>query len=246
MKFNPLLLVVTIFLLISSIPAIATERRFALSYETTTTPKGTFEYEQGIFWEHGHGSDTMQFRQEVEFGITDRLQLAVYLFDFVHARVNGQRSTAWTGSGLEAVYQLTDPNKSWLGSALYGEVLMNDRDLELEGKILLQKNFGPLMLVYNGIIEAHWEDQYANPVGVLEQTLGLSYQFHPSFSAGLEAKHEVALENWSYSTGNAVFVGPNMSLRKGNFFLTTAGLFRVTDVPGEPHFEVSTVIGFHF
>lgn len=233
-------------LLSCSPPTFATERRFALSYETTTTPRGSIEYEQGIFWEHGRGMDSLHFRQELEFGVTDRLQLAVYLFDFETAREDGQRSTEWAGSGIEAVYQLTDPNKSWLGSALYGEVLMSDKELELEGKLLLQKNLGPLMLVYNGILEAHWEDHYANPVGVLEQTLGLSYQFHPCFSAGLEAKHEVELENWRHSGGNALFVGPNLSVRKGGFFLTTAGMFRVSDVPGEPKFELSTVIGFHF
>ena len=162
------------------------------------------------------------------------------------AREEGIRSTNWAGSGIEVIYQLTDPNKSFIGSALYGEVIMSDKELELEGKLLLQKNFGPLMLVYNGIIEAHWEDHYANTVGVLEQTLGLSYQVHPSFSIGMEAKHEVAFENWSHSGGNAVFVGPNVSFRKGGFFTAIAGLFRVSDVPGEPKLELSTVLGFHF
>ena len=154
--------------------------------------------------------------------------------------------TLWKGSGVEAVYQLTDANKDFIGSALYGEVIMNDRDLELEGKILLQKNFGPLMLVYNGVIEAHWEDHYENKVGVLEQTLGLSYQLLPSFSVGLEAKQEVAFEEWRHSGGNAVFVGPNVSFRKGGFFAAVAGLFRMSDVHGEPQVELSTIIGFHF
>lgn len=246
MSYSRHLPAVILTLLLSCLTTQATDRRFALSYETTTAPRGSIEYEQSIFWKHGHGLDSLHFRQELEFGVTDRFQLAVYLFDFEHARENGQRSTAWAGSGIEAVYQLTDPNKSWLGSALYGEVLISDRELELEGKILLQKNLGPLILVYNGILEAKWEDHYEKPVGVLEQTLGLSYQFHPRFFGGLEAKHEVELEDWRHSGGNAVFVGPNISLRKGNFFLTAAGLFRVTDIPDEPKFELSTVMGFHF
>ncbi len=246
MKGPLFLLAAATALLLPCLPARATERRFAVSYETTTAPKGTVEYEQGIFWERGHGFDSLRFRQELEFGVTDKLQLAVYLFDFEHVREEGQSSTAWAGSGIEAVYQMSDPNKSWLGSALYGEVLISDRELELEGKILLQKNLGSLMLVYNGILEAKWQDHYEKPVGVLEQTLGLSYQFHPSFSVGLEAKHEVELENWRHAGGNAVFVGPNFSLRKGNFFLTTAGLFRASNTPDEPKFELSTVIGFHF
>ena len=226
--------------------ASATERRFAVSYETTTAPAGTIEYEQHFEWEKGAGFDTFLFRQEVEFGITDRFQLAVYLYDFEHAREAGMKSTKWAGSGVELVYQMTDPNKSFLGSALYGEVLMNDTDLELEGKLLLQKNLGPLMIVYNGVVEAHWEDRYTHQVGVLEQTLGVSYQVHPSFSFGLEAKHEVEFDDWSHSGGNAVFVGPNIAYRKGGFFIALAGLFRVSDVVGEPHIELNTVFGYHF
>ena len=226
--------------------ASGTERRFAVSYETTTAPAGTFEIEQQFAWEKGGGFDTFTFRHEVEFGVTDRLQLAVYLYDFEFARQPGSRATTWGGSGIEAVYQLTDPNKSFIGSALYGEALVSDTSLELEGKLLLQKNFGPLMLVYNGVVEAHWEDRYSHQVGVLEQTLGLSYQLHPRFSVGVEAKHEVEFDDWSHSGGNAVFVGPNVAFRKGNFFLAVAALFRASDVQGEPHLELNTVMGYHF
>lgn len=227
-------------------PLRATERHFSFTYETTLAPKGVFEAEEQFFWERGSGFDTFTFRQELEYGVTDRLQLALYFFDFEHAREEGKSSTGWAGSGIEAIYQLSDPTKSSLGSALYGEAIINDRTFELEGKILLQKNIGPLILAWNGIIEAKWEDGYREAVGVLEQTLGLSYQVLPAFSVGLEAKHEVEFEDWNHSGGNAVFVGPNVSFRKGAFFTAATCLFRVSDVPGEPHLELGTVIGFHF
>ena len=226
--------------------AHANERHFAFTYETTTSPAGSIEGEQTTFWESGRGFDTFTFKQELEFGITDRFQLSFYLFNFEHAREDGVSSNQWAGSGIEGIYQLSDPNKSFLGSALYFETILNDRDLELEGKILLQKNFGPLILAYNGVIEAHWEDGYQNRVGVLEQTLGLSYQVQPSFSVGLEAKQEVAYENWQDSQGNAVFVGPNLCYRKGQFFFAATCLFRVSNVVGEPDIELGTVLGFHF
>jgi hypothetical protein len=226
--------------------SMANERHFAFTYEAATAPKGSFEYEQQVFWERGSGFDTFQFRQELEYGVTDRLQIALYFFDFEHAREDGSRSTKWAGSGLEAIYQMTDPNKSAIGSALYGEVLMNGDELELETKLILQKNLGPFIIAWNGILEAKWEDGYRQDVGVLEQTLGVSYQVRPSFSVGFEAKQEVAFENWRESGGNAVFVGPNIALRKNRFFATATCLFRVTDVPGEPHLELGTVIGFHF
>jgi hypothetical protein len=225
---------------------LANERHFAFTYETDTAPKGSFEFEEQVLWERGSGFDTFLFRQEMEYGITDRLQLAVYFFDFEHAKEDGASSTKWAGTGVEAVYQMTDPNKSSLGSALYGEALMNDSELELEAKLLLQKNYGPFILAWNGILEAKWEDGYSEAVGVLEQTLGVSYQIRPSFSVGFEAKQEVAFENWKHSEGNAVFVGPNLSFRKRGFFAAATCLFRVSDVPGEPHLELGTVFGFRF
>jgi hypothetical protein len=224
----------------------ANERRFAFTYETMTASKGTFEFEEQVLWERGSGFDTFLFRQELEYGITDRLQLAVYFFDFEHAKEEGASSTKWAGTGLEAIYQMTDPNKSSIGSALYGEALMNDSELELEAKLLLQKNLGPFIIAWNGILEAKWEDGYQQAVGVLEQTIGVSYQIRPAFSVGFEAKQEVAFEDWSHSEGNAVFVGPNVSFRKGRFFAAATCLFRVTNVPGEPHLELGTVFGFHF
>lgn len=248
MKINLIGMIATAFVtaVFTATQVNATERRFAVSYETNTVPQGTIEYEQHFAWERGSEFDTYKFRQEIEFGITDRLQLAFYLYDFEHAKENGSSTTKWAGSGIEIIYQMTDSNKSCLGSALYGEVIANDNELELEGKILLQKNFGPCILVYNGVIEAHWEDHYEHTLGVLEQTLGCSYQIHPSFSIGLEAKHEVAFESWSHSGGNAVFVGPNVSFRKGHFFAAVAGLMRVSDVPGEPDMELNTIFGYHF
>lgn len=225
---------------------LASERHFAFTYETTTAAKGTFEFEEQVFWERGSGSNSFAFRQEIEYGVTDRFQLAVYLFDFEHTREPGVNSTRWAGSGLEAVYRLSDPTTDWIGSALYLEALASDSSVELEGKILLQKNIGPFILAYNGIIEAHWDENYVERTGVLEQTLGVSYGITPSLSVGLEAKHEVEFEDWSHSGGNAVFVGPNVSYHKGRFFAAVSCLFRASNVPGEPHVELGTVLGLHF
>lgn len=224
----------------------ASEREFAFSYEATTSPAGSIELESRVLWESGAGFDSFAIRPELEFGITDRLQLGLYLFDVEHTREDGARDTKWTGSGLEVIYGLTNPSADWIGSAIYGEAMINDDAFKLEGKLLLQKNWGPVTLVWNGIVEAEWEDGYSEKVGVLEQTLGLNYHLNASFALGLEAKHEVEFENWSESGGNAIFVGPNVSWKKGNFFTAASCLFRVSDVPGEPHVELGVILGYNF
>lgn len=227
--------------------AHAIDRRFAFSYETTTQPKGVLEYEQWFTWQHFSDGDKYKFRHEFEYGLTDRLQLGIYLFDWEHELEDSVGSTKWEGSGFELIYNLSDPTKDFIGSALYGEFLMSDEELKLEAKLLLQKNFGPFALVYNAILEAEWEDGYAKDVGVLGSTVGLSYQVTPSFLIGVEATQEVELDGWSDAGDNQVFVGPNLSLRtKGGFWLTVAGLFQATNSGDAAESQLRVLAGFHF
>lgn len=226
----------------------ATERRFAFSYETTTMPKGTLEFEPWVTYKHYSDKDVFDFRYELEYGVTDRLQLAAYLSDWslTDSDVDGTEST-WESAGLEAIYSLSNPNTDWIGSALYGEVRVGPEVFALEGKLLLQKNFGPLAVVYNAVVEAEWEgEDYEEQVGVWENTFGLSYQLSPSFTAGVEAVHEVEFEDWSEAGDNVVFVGPNVSFRTKGFYATLAGLFQATDIDGEPEAKIRLLVGFTF
>jgi len=242
----------SVFLAATLFAALATashaiDRRFAYSYETTTQPKGLLEYEQWFTWEHSNGGDKYKFRHEFEYGLTDRLQLGVYLFDWEHEREDAESSTLWEGTGFELIYNLSDPTRDFIGSALYAEFLMSDQELELEAKLLLQKNIGPFALVYNGVLEAEWEDGYEKDVGVLGSTAGISYQIRPNFLVGVEATHEVELDGWSDAGDHAVFVGPNLSLRtKGGFWITVAGLFQATDSGDAPETKLRVLAGFHF
>ena len=226
--------------------ASASERRFVFNYETTTAAKGAFEYEQYVTWGHRSGFDGWGFRHEIEYGISDTLQIGIYAFDWEHVREDGHHSTAWTGSGFELIKSFSDPNKDALGSAVYLESLISDTAVSLEGKVLLQKNFGPVALVYNAVLEAEWEDGYKESVGTLEQTIGLSYQITPKFFVGVEAFHEVEFEHWSEAGKGLVCVGPNFSVRSGKVWFTVAGLFKAAGASDEPSVQVRTIIGYNF
>jgi hypothetical protein len=207
---------------------------------------GSFEYEQWFTWQSGDDFDKYQFRHEIEFGITDRLQLGVYLFDWEHEKEEGASDTKWEGSGIELIYQLSDPNKNFLGSALYLEAKGSDEEAAVEGKILLQKNFGPLIAVYNIVLEAEWEDEFEEEVGVWENTFGLSYEINPNLFVGVEATHEVEFEDWNEPGHHVVYAGPNVSFRKGSFFATLTGLFQATDVEDEADTQLRVIAGFTF
>ena len=62
--------------------ARADERKFTYSYESKVLPQGAWEFEQWVTLrtrvESGH-VQFWQFREEIEYGLTDRLTTALYL-----------------------------------------------------------------------------------------------------------------------------------------------------------------------
>ena len=114
-------------LLAVTISTFAGERHFANVYETTTAQKGGIELENWVTWEtrRGNGDNTnlWKFRHEIEYGITDRLQLGVYLANWTLARDATHRdSTRYQSTSAEFIYRMTNPTTDALGSALYLEV----------------------------------------------------------------------------------------------------------------------------
>jgi hypothetical protein len=234
----------------------ATERRFTFTYETATAPKGHVELENWVTWRHSdergpHDADLFQFRHELEFGVTDKLQFGLYFFDWRYDEhdQDGHRA-AWEHSGIELIYNLTNPTTDFLGSALYLEALVGENALELEGKLLLQKNFGPLTVAYNAILEAEWEGEtfgeFEESNGVFGQTVGISYDLAKSFSVGAEVLHEIELPGWKESGESALYAGPNASARLGRVFATVTTLFQLSDHDSEPDFQVRLITGFQF
>lgn len=255
MKLNPFLFILTAAAsLVLSQSASAIERRFAFTYEATTSPKGSVELENWVTWKHrnnksGPDSDLFQFRHELEIGVTDRLQFSIYGYNWQYDRHDEEGHKArWENSGFEVIYNLSNPTTDFLGSAVYLEALIGEDEFELEGKLLLQKNFGPLTVAYNAILEATWEGEHYNDErnGEFAQSLGVSYDLNKAFSVGAEVLHEIELPDWSDHNDSVVWAGPNASVRFGRMFVTGTALFQVTDVEEEPDFQVRLVTGFDF
>ena len=230
--------------------AFAGDRKFTYSYDVTTSPKGQVEYEQWVTWKayrSGAHKDRFDFRHEIEIGLTDKLQLGVYLADWSLTREGGNSDSQWKSSGAELIYNLSNPTTDLLGSAIYGEVKLGDELFVLEAKLLLQKNVGPWTFIYNAVVEAEWEGSgYDEEIGVFEQTLGVSYDLSPAISVGVEAKHEIEYENWSGKGDSAVYVGPVASYRQKDFFVAGTVLFQATDIDGEADVQTRLIFGFHF
>src|SRR5260221_2461441 len=218
------------FLAATSLPAVAGARSFAFSYEVTTAPVGSIESENWVTWKHSDNSagkvDRFDFRHELEFGVTGHFQAAVYLANWSYDAHGPDRGARYDNSGVELIYNLTNPTIDFLGSAVYLEALAGDENVEIEGKLLLQKNLGPLMIAYNAVIEATWEGSKLDQrTGEFSETLGVSYELTRAFSVGAELLHEVEFPDSGAAEPSRVWLGPNVAVRGRRAFAVLAGLF---------------------
>lgn len=233
--------------------ADADNRKFTFVYEATTMPVGEAEYEQWVTWKTDKESDPdfdrLDFRHELEFGVTDHLQLAFYLADWRYqdgASVDNDRAV-YRDSAVEVIYNLTNPVEDLLGVALYGEFAGGDELLKLEGKLILQKDIGPWTFAYNAIIEAEWEGQdYQEDNGEFAQTFGISYSFSPELSAGFELLHEIEIEDWDESQDDVLYLGPNLAYRAKGWWATVTPLFLATDSDNEAKYQTRLIFGIFF
>ncbi len=229
-------------------------RHFTFLYETTTAPPGSIEFENWATLQTGNPDDRrfseFDFRHEFEFGITNRLQLSLYLADWRYQTGFADRASgfAYSASAIEAIYNLTNPVIDPVGISLYEEIRVGDRLVESESKLIAQKNLGPLIIAYNATLEAVWKGSgLEEQEGELQQALGASYELSPSLSAGLEMLHEFVFPKWDASehTQN-FFIGPNLSLRRGRWFATVTALAQATQTADEPDWQIRTIVGFGF
>jgi hypothetical protein len=244
-----------------AVPTFAGESPFGYVYTTDTHPRGEREFEQWLTRRHGQSRgdyDLWQARTEFEYGITDRLQTALYLnYDHVsafHNRADGTtgpgafipdsvdpdaryRRTFFQSFSNEWIYRVLSPYKDPIGLALYIEPTWGPDERELETKLILQKNFLEDRLVWAANLTAaaekerfhgDWENE-----GELEFTTGLAYQVAPGWHAGLEYRHHRGYEGRGFSAAKRVyavnFIGPSVHYASRKWWLTATFLSQIAN-----------------
>jgi hypothetical protein len=238
----------------TTLPALSSfggARHFTYLYEAPTSAAGSVELENTITWARTIGNDArlddIGFREELEIGITDHFQLGIYPLDWAYrhgAEADGD-GLSYEGGAIELIYNLSNPVVDPVGLSLYEEISAGRQHFELESKLIAQKNFGPLILDYNATLEAEWKAKgLEDHDGELQQALGASYEISPRISVGIELLHEFVFPDWrDEGKIRNVFVGPNVALRRGNWFVTVTTLAQVTDTADEPDFQLRTIFG---
>lgn len=236
---------VLLFSMLPLVGALAGVRHFTFLYEAPTSPPGSVELENTLTWQHGSNWNDVFIREEFEIGITDRLQLGLYPLDWSHRSNDGLR---YDGGAVELIYNLSNPVIDPVGISLYQEISAARQHFELESKLIAQKNFGRWIFDYNATLEAEWEDRHLEETeGEFQQALGASYEISPRLSVGLEFLHEFVLPDWrDHERIRNVFVGPNVSYRHNQWFVTVTALAQATDTEDEPNFQLRTIFGIGF
>jgi hypothetical protein len=190
-------------LLTFTVPAArADEPLFGFTYTTDLLPKGKFEIEQwsttrwekyptGNFW-------LQENRAEFEYGVSDKLQLALYAnYNSTAAYHNGPygattppesfsyynpgpddhfSGSRFVGVSGEAIYRLLSPYTHHVGVAIYEEPTIGAGFFESETKLILQKNFldDRLVLAGNLTYAPEWRrlqsDSNPTKISIQEET----------------------------------------------------------------------------
>src|SRR5947209_2096402 len=127
------------------VTAWAGVRHFTFLYEAPTSAPGSFDFENSVTWKRTTDpsqSIQVEFRHEIEYGVTDHFQVSVYVADWFYEKSPARSGTTYSDNAIELIYNLTNPVIDPVGLSLYQEYKAGYRLFEWESKAILQKNLG--------------------------------------------------------------------------------------------------------
>jgi len=248
--------------------AAANPKLLPFTYPYATLPKGGSEIEQYVDYTPTRALSAATgkpatiglflFQTEYEYGITDRLELGLYLQ--IAPPVGEDYASVATISAGTAVKQrlrlrLAEAGDWPVDVSLYGEVAEARAEIEIEFKVNLERRFGPLSLMANlvGEHEIYYDGRrewIANPSG------GAAYEVRPWLHTGIEywMLAEFSVSNPTtprpFAFGPHHYLGPTALFNFGQIWWSLGAYLRLSDAarvqePGDAygHLWMRTIIG---
>lgn len=238
--------------LLLSQAACAGESLFGWVYTLDIVPKGKYEIAQHAQWNHKQKGDydNVFLRSELEYGLTDDIQIAGYVnLDYINAKRN-DRNGETAGSKIpesidvtkryskfrydsvsgELLWRVMNPYTDVIGVGIYIEPTWGYDSKALETRLILQKNMidDKLVLAANFQFETERDEIATNSepekASHFDILVGASYRFAPNWSAGFDYRYHNDFSGYFYqeSTQHAHFIGPNIHYGTTNWWGTLA------------------------
>ena len=235
--------------------ALANPHPLPYSYPYQTLPKGKVEVEEiadlvpmHVTREKEDGTrDAVtalrsQLQTELEIGVHDRLELALY-FSFHQSATADTPAMRFDGLKQRLRYRFAEEGDWPVDTGLYFELAEFYNEVEIEEKLLLSRRFGYLTTVCNLWVEQEYYFQTQEWKLIYNPTVGATYELSPNFMLGLEywargrfnepktpASPDTA--NSDSPTGTRHFLGPAVLLQSGEAWWST-GVYARLDHFGE-------------
>jgi len=250
----------------------ADDRRFTYTYEPETPPAGSLELENWVTLGVGRDSTVGQknynqwdLRQELEYGVSDRYALGLYLNEqatsFQNPGTRGKESSFdWKGVSLENRFNVLNPAEHAVGLTLYLEGTYSGEEAEVEEKVILGQRHGDWKWALNLIHATDWEDNLSKREGELGASFGLARDLGKHWSVGLELRDETLMPDYREFESTAVFLGPVVSYHQEKWWAALTvmpqvyGWNRDGSADGNSHLElvdhekvnIRLLFGFNF
>jgi hypothetical protein len=159
---------------------------------------------------------------ELELGITDRLELALY-FSFHQSASAGTPAMRFDGLKQRLRYRFAEEGDWPVDVGVYLEVAEFYNELEIEEKLLLSRRFGYLTLVSNLWVEQEFYFQDQEWKHIYNPTVGGHYELSPNLILGLEywargrfdSQSAVGQAATDSPSGARHYLGPTFLLQSG-------------------------------
>lgn len=225
-------LVMTAGCLAGAPDARASERHFGFNYESTVLAPGRAELQPWTTERLGRADyyNRIDARLGFQLGLLKNLQAALFWnvssitadLRLPGAALKSRLSTTdFQSLSVQLKYKLTDPVADALGSALLLEGTSGPLSAGYEGRVILDKQLGSLLLVANlnggGVEQFELQSRFVASFGA---TLAAGYFVTPNIVTGLEARNE---NGYSGQIDRSVlYLGPSISFVSTRYWLTFA------------------------
>jgi hypothetical protein len=233
-------------LLFSTRDAQANPRPLPFTYPYQTLPEDSLEVEQYVDYTPARIEETQddgskkrmwdgnyRLQTELEYGITDHLELGTYLVFKQEASV--EPLMKFDGVKERLRYRFAEEGQLPIDIAVYFELAQFHDEFEIEEKLILAKRFGNLRLMANLWVEQELERGKDEFEFIYNPTVGGTYQVIEKLWLGVEYwargrfEHEAEADDLvgKFNEQTHHFLGPAVSLQFGRFWWSVGAYYRL-------------------